>query len=429
MKSALRIYSDILQLRTKAFLTLKHADGGMRYAVSMFTIVGLLAGAGLWIGLPALLQRPLLVERIDQVSALVDRLDKEVVPGVNASLDAISRENLSIALEDLLPKEGAVSAGVLSDILARAGMTASQFADTLSAEAAGLSEAARTQLAEQVETIRQSTDPQGRVTSQQIDQLLTRTTLTPDQIAGMLTQASTVQSALGRLTTQAAQQAPPLEQLLAQIPWSAQQFQGLLARLALTPERLKNLTLQFGLTPEQINGLKADINAAPEQINAVLAEVRAGVEQFNPPLGPRFSRVIRMFGAWISTPLNLLAGWAYFGLVLLVAAKLLGGTGTVRQHLIGLLLATAPLFLLFFTYVPEVTPAMPPSFNLAFDYYGRVLTLVAVAWALLILVKSMSVTHEFGLWRSVWAVTLTWVVMYVVLPIVSFAAVGYILRG
>ena len=101
----------------------------------------------------------------------------------------------------------------------------------------------------------------------------------------------------------------------------------------------------------------------------------------------------------------------------------------MRQHLIGLLLATAPLFLLFFTYVPEVTPAMPPSFNLAFDYYGRVLALVAVAWALLILVKSMSVTHEFGLWRSVWAVTLTWVVMYVVLPIVSLAAVGYILRG
>ena len=92
MKSRFRIYTDILQLRTPAFVALKYANGGMRYTVSMFFVVSLIAGAGLWVGLPALMQKPLLVEQLDEVSAFIDRVDAEVAPEINASLDALSRE-------------------------------------------------------------------------------------------------------------------------------------------------------------------------------------------------------------------------------------------------------------------------------------------------------------------------------------------------
>ena len=80
MNGRFRIYSDILQLRTEAFLALKYARGGMRYAAAMFFVVTLIAGAGIWVGLPAVLQKPLIVERIDQASTLVDRLTARSCP-------------------------------------------------------------------------------------------------------------------------------------------------------------------------------------------------------------------------------------------------------------------------------------------------------------------------------------------------------------
>ena len=116
VKSAFRIYSDILQLRTEAFLALKCARGGMRYAAVMFFVVTLIAGAGLWIGLPAVLQKPLIVERIDQVSALVNRFDREVVPSVNESLESVSQENINAAIDELLAEGGEITSDALSDV-------------------------------------------------------------------------------------------------------------------------------------------------------------------------------------------------------------------------------------------------------------------------------------------------------------------------
>ncbi len=429
MKSRFRIYADILQLRTPAFEALKYANGGMRYTVSMFIVVSLIAGAGLWVGLPALMQKPLLVEQLDEVSAFIDRVDAEVAPEINASLDALSRENLSIALADLLPEQGAVTVEKMSAFADQVDLNTAQLADTLTAEAANLTGEVRTKVEAQAESLRQDADATETVTAAQIEQLMAQTPLTEQHVADLLAQAATAQSRLDRLRTQATQQTPQIEQLLGQISLSPPQFRNLLTRLLLTPERLSNLTLQVGLTSEQLTAVRANIDALPEAANAVVADVRAEVERFHPPLGVRFSRFSHMFGEWISTPLALLARWAFFALFLLVMAKLLGGTGTLRQHMIAVLLTSAPLFLLFFTYVPNVVPALPSSFNLAFDYFGRILALVGMAWAFLILLKSMSVTHEFGMWRSLGIVALTWSAIYVILPFLSFLAMGYILRG
>ena len=429
MNSRLRIYSDILQLRTKAFVTLKYANGGMRYAAGMFLTVSLIAGFGLWIGLPATLQRPLLVEQIDQASELVDQFDQEVVPQINAALDAISQENLRVALAELVPEDGVVSAEVLGDIVNQAGLTAAQLGAALTSEAAGLPEEARVRLGAELASLQAQMANQELLTPEQRDAVVAQASLTPAQATELLTRVSSARAGLASLRDQAAQRAPQLEQLLTQIPLSADQFQSFLARLAFSPERLSELILQVGLTPEQLATLRTNIDAAPEQINSVLADQRVNVERVHPPLGVRFSRTIHMLGNWLATPFQILGRWIFFGLLLLIVAKLLGGTGTLRQHVTGLLLVGAPLFLFFFTYVPDVSPALPTSFTLAFDYFGRILGLVGIVWAAMILVKSMAVTHEFGLWRAAGVVALTWVVIYVILPVLSFAAAGYILRG
>ena len=429
MKSAIRIYSDILQLRTEVFLALKWTRGGMRYAAVMFFIITLVAGAGIWIGLPAVLQEPLIVERIDQASAAVNRFDREVVPSINESLESVSQENLNAALHELLAAGGEITSDSISDLVNQAGMTTDEFADILIEQAGVMGGESRAQLEQQAESLRQAAEDLSIVTPEQVDQVLLQSTLTGEQIADLLARASVSGTDLNLLRARAAQGTPQLEELLAQIPLSFQQFQALLARIALSPDRLSDVTLRLGLTQEQIDTLQAEIDAAPDETIGVLEQLRANVEQFHPPLGVRFSRFFHVFGKWLSTPFAILAQWAFFGLLLLVVAKLIGGTGTVRQHIIALLLAAAPLFLLFFNYVPQVTPAMHISYNLAFPLFGRILAIVAVAWAVAILLKSLSVTHEFSMWRSLGAIVLTWVVIYVVFPVLSLLSVGYVLRG
>jgi hypothetical protein len=58
-----------------------------------------------------------------------------------------------------------------------------------------------------------------------------------------------------------------------------------------------------------------------------------------------------------------------------------------------------------------------------------ILALLAAAWAFLILLKSLSVTLEFGMWRSLGAVVMTWAVIYVIFPALSFVSLSYVLRG
>jgi hypothetical protein len=368
------------------------------------------------------MQEPLHVEHIDGAAALVDRFDAEVVPVINSSLDAVSRENLSIALDDLLPESGMVTAERLSAFADQVDLTTGQFADTLAAEAANLTGEARAQVEAQVETLRRAAGGPGSVTAAQIEEVLAQTPLTEQQMANVLAQTATARSQLDRLRAQDMQQTP-------QVPVSLAQVQNLLTRMLLIPERLSTWIVQFGLTPEQLANVRTYIDALPDAANGVLADLRAQVERFQPPLGVRFSRFAHMFGEWLATPLALLSRWAFFALLLLVVAKMLGGTGDLRQHVIAMLLAGAPLFLFSLAFVPNVAPALPSTFNLAFDYIGRVLALVGMAWTFLVLLKSVSVTHEFGMWRSLGVIALTWAILYVVFPVVSFMAITYILRG
>lgn len=62
-------------------------------------------------------------------------------------------------------------------------------------------------------------------------------------------------------------------------------------------------------------------------------------------------------GTLISTPISLLIGWLWFGLVAHLVARILGGQAQVRQTLGAAALATAPALLGVFGFVPGLTVA------------------------------------------------------------------------
>ena len=57
----------------------------------------------------------------------------------------------------------------------------------------------------------------------------------------------------------------------------------------------------------------------------------------------------------------------------------------------------------------------------------RILALIGLIWAGLIMLRTVSVAHEISVWRSVGAIALTWVVLYVLLPLAGIFLTGYLL--
>jgi hypothetical protein len=429
VKTRLRIYSDILQLRTSAFEALKLSPAGIRYAVWMFFVVTLIAGAGIWIALPATLQHPSVSELIDDAQGYVTQFENEVAPSLDDSLDSLSEENISRAIDDALASAGESTSEALSGVAAKAKITGADLANTLTASASSLGAEARAVVEQQADALRAEAVASGYVTADQIESLQESASLTAEQVGSLLARAGAARSQLSGLSATLAQRVPGIEGMLDRIPLSVSDFQTMLARIAISPVRLKGLVARIGLSPDQIAALRNAIRIGPKEITRVLDSLQVSLEKYSPPLGTQFSRVIRMLGHWIATPFGILATWSLFGLLLLVVMHLLGGAGNLRQHVTGLLLASAPFVLLLFYYTPNVTPAMSVPMDMAINVFGRVLAVIAFAWAALILIKSMAVTHDVSMWRSLGGIALTWVVLFVVLPALGFMAGAYIVAG
>ena len=63
----------------------------------------------------------------------------------------------------------------------------------------------------------------------------------------------------------------------------------------------------------------------------------------------------------------------------------------------------------------------------AIHYYGRILAIIGLLWAGLILLRTISVAHEISVWRTAGAIALTWVVLYVLVPLAGVFLTGYLL--
>ena len=97
----------------------------------------------------------------------------------------------------------------------------------------------------------------------------------------------------------------------------------------------------------------------------------------------------QVLGGWLSYPFNWISRWMLFTLVVLVFAKLLGGTATVREMLATTSLVAVPHLLDAFRFLPIA---------------GGLLSLVAFVWGGAVYVKGVAVANRFGIERALLAV-------------------------
>jgi hypothetical protein len=96
------------------------------------------------------------------------------------------------------------------------------------------------------------------------------------------------------------------------------------------------------------------------------------------PLPRVVGHLFTALGAWLSKPLAMLGAFLAYGIWVMLAAKLLGGTGRLQEFLGTASLSSAPYLLLVLGWVPCL---------------GSVLGLVAWVWSIVIWVGATAVAH------------------------------------
>ena len=205
--------------------------------------------------------------------------------------------------------------------------------------------------------------------------------------------------------------------------------QGIITDLSQAVEPYLEQNIPYLSAPEMVAVPVGDAaTAAGEVINELLLMAETEAELVNPPLGPRLSRVIRLFGRWLSVPLAIMSDWIFLVLVAMRVAKLCSGRATLGQHLTAVLLSAAPLVLILPSFIPDMSPVIPVTFAFGITLFSRILALVGFGWAALILIKGLAVAHEFSYWRSLGILLLSWAAIYVVIPLITVLLGGYLIR-
>lgn len=103
-------------------------------------------------------------------------------------------------------------------------------------------------------------------------------------------------------------------------------------------------------------------------------------------------------GEWINWPLRWLSLWMGYGLLVMVANKLLGATGTLQRFYAATGFAAVPLLLTGLSPIPCV---------------GAVANVVAAVWSFAVYVKANQAFTGFSLARTLLAVVLPVVVLFI----------------
>lgn len=198
----------------------------------------------------------------------------------------------------------------------------------------------------------------------------------------------------------------------------------LLERFAV--EHLPNILpfwIAMWLRMEFIDQFRNEVIGWTARILSMLAQLEVIAGQIAPPLGIGPSRTIRLFGDWLSTPLEVMAGWLLFAFVLLVVARWFGGAATLAQHLRLVALAAAPYPLMFFVYLPQP----PGAAGYGLHLLARLIALIVLGWAFAIGVRALAIAHNFTPARAFWAVMFSAVIYFVVAPLAIFLFVLYLI--
>jgi hypothetical protein len=142
---------------------------------------------------------------------------------------------------------------------------------------------------------------------------------------------------------------------------------------------------QMGLPAGAADQILAQASANFEAVAQIIAEIEALPTALPRPVG----KMLTAFGAWVSHPFGaasfplsaaVLATWLGYGVWVMLAAKLMGGRGSLVGFFGTTALFAVPHVLDLFRWVP---------------YVGSFLGFAAFIWGLAIYVKATAVSHKF----------------------------------
>jgi hypothetical protein len=131
--------------------------------------------------------------------------------------------------------------------------------------------------------------------------------------------------------------------------------------------------------------VRATIN---EMIDTILPMI-SDITSIKPPLGHGISGLFQALGTWVSRALAAIGGWLFYGALVLIAVRLLGGTAKLAEFLGMVSLYVIPALLGLLSPVPCL---------------GFVLLLAGTIWSIVVYVKAVSVTSGLDAGRSILAV-------------------------
>jgi len=162
---------------------------------------------------------------------------------------------------------------------------------------------------------------------------------------------------------------------------------------------------------EAIGGFERGIayaNLDPELVEMIKTYMETGIDiGFDiaalptPFVGP-VGTILQMMGAALSTPFSYVSGWLLYTLLVLLAAKILGGTATL-QKMLG---CTA---LHFIPYTLNVVQSVP--------WLGRLAGAIAFVWGALIFIKATAAANNMTTVRGFLATILPCVIALALLLI------------
>ncbi len=131
------------------------------------------------------------------------------------------------------------------------------------------------------------------------------------------------------------------------------------------------------------------------------------------PLPPPTREVFKAMGRAVSSPFRRMSLWMFYGLLVLVVAKVLGGRATIQQMLGCTALYVVPHILDAFGFVPCL---------------GALLGLIAFVWGIVIYVKGVAVANDFGYGKAILAFLLPLLVPIFLLLVLAIVVIALVVR-
>ncbi|HEY51966.1 MAG TPA: YIP1 family protein [Caldilineae bacterium] len=138
------------------------------------------------------------------------------------------------------------------------------------------------------------------------------------------------------------------------------------------------------------------------------------LSQVQTPLPGFFVRLLQWLGDWLSRPFARLASWLFISVWIMLFARLLGGQGNLLPYLSASALSTIPHLLHAFDFIPCL---------------GAIIWLVAGVWGLVIQVKAVEITHGLSQGKSILAVALPYLLVFLLAGVLFLLSILLIAFG